>query len=134
MSAPSRVAPRTRRLAWVAGIAIALCARASTADPDATAQREIDHLLAYVAASNCTFVRNGERFPAEKAREHLATKYQWTRSRLTTAEEFIKYLATESSMSHQPYMIVCANAKERPAGAWLAEELKHFRATAVANK
>jgi len=134
MSAPSLVLARSRPRVWLAGAALALFAGASAADPDATAQREIEHLLDYVAASKCTFVRNGERFPADKAREHLAMKYQWTRSRMTTAEEFIKYLATESSMSHQPYTIVCANGKERPTGAWLAEELKHFRAASIANK
>ena len=132
MSALTRTATRARPAAWRAGLVIALFAGTAAADPDAVAQREIDHLLDFVAASKCTFVRNGESFPADKARDHLAMKYRWTRSRMTTAEEFIKFLATESSVSHQPYLIVCAN-KERPAGAWLAEELKRFRAVA-ANK
>jgi hypothetical protein len=134
MSAPLRPRSRARRTAWRAGLVIALFAGAAAADPDAAAQREIDHLLDYIAASKCTFVRNGESFPADKARDHLAMKYRWTRSRLSTAEEFIQYLATESSVSHEPYKIVCAN-KERPAGAWLAEELKRYRvAQPVANK
>lgn len=125
--------PAGRRAAWRAGLAALLLTGLAHATPDATAEREIDHLLDYVAASSCTFVRNGESFPAQKAREHLALKYRFTRGRLSTAEEFIKYLATESSMSHEPYKIVCG-AKERPAGAWLAEELARFRKTVASSK
>jgi hypothetical protein len=110
----------------MAGVVLALFAGTSGADPDATAQREIDHLLDYVAASKCTFVRNGERFDAVKAREHLATKLAFVRWRLSTADEFVKYLATESSVTHEPYLIVCGG-RERPAGAWLSTELEHFR-------
>jgi len=45
-----------------------------------------------------------------------------------------KFSPTADPRTHQPYTIVCANAKERPTGAWLAEELKHFRAASIANK
>jgi Family of unknown function (DUF5329) len=122
--------PHRRTAAWSA-LVIALLAGTAHADPDATAQREIDHLLDFVAASNCTFVRNGERYPALKARDHLAMKYRFTRGRLHTAEEFISYLATESSTSHEPYKIVCGT-NERAAGAWLSEELARFRKTVAA--
>jgi hypothetical protein len=117
---------RALRLARVAGFAALLAAYGVAAAPDATAEREIDHLLDYVAASNCTFMRNGESFPAIKAREHLAMKYRFARSRLATAEDFIKYLATESSSSGDPYRIVC-DRKEAPAGPWLTAELRRYR-------
>jgi hypothetical protein len=120
-----------RRTASAAALVTLLIAGAAHADPDATAQREIDHLLDYVAASNCTFVRNGDRYPAAKAREHLAMKYRYTRGRLSTAEDFIRYLATESSVSHEPYKIVCGQ-QEQPAGAWLTEELTRYRNTVAA--
>lgn len=126
MDTPPRDVLPVRRLAWRAALVAALFAGMAQAEPDATAQREIDHLLDYVAASSCTFVRNGDSYPASKARDHLAMKYRFTRSRLGTAEEFIRYLATESSISHEPYKIVCGR-QERPAGAWLAEELGRFR-------
>jgi hypothetical protein len=105
---------------------LALVAGLASASPDATAQREIDHLLDYVAASHCTFVRNGERYDAGKAREHLAMKLNFVRWRLSTADEFVKYLATESSVSHEPYLMICGKV-EKPAGPWLATELSHFR-------
>jgi acetyl esterase/lipase len=123
--------PCWRAVGCGAILALAFCA-AAHADPDPTAQREIDHLLDYVGASSCSFVRNGETFPAAKARDHLAMKYRFTRSRLSTAEDFIQYLATDSSTSHEPYKIVCG-AQERLAGPWLSEELARYRKT-VATK
>jgi hypothetical protein len=51
-----------------------------------------------VATSSCTFVRNGTGIRRTGARSS-GIKYQFAGSKITTAEEFIKYLATESSMS-----------------------------------
>jgi hypothetical protein len=100
------------------------------ATPDETAQHEIDHLLDFVAASNCTFVRSGERFTSQQARDHLAMKYNFTKFRMSTADEFVKYLATESSTTGEPYKVICEK-QERPAGAWLSDELKRFRKVAT---
>jgi len=122
---PSR--PRTLlRLAQVGVLSLALAAGVAAAEPDAQAQREIDHLLEFVGTSSCTFVRNGEAHPAADAREHLASKYRFARSRIGTADEFIRYLGTSSSMSNEPYKIICAG-KEGPAGAWLSAELERYR-------
>ena len=133
---PAALARRSSRGWLAAGIAtlalgLGLTAPAAHAFPDARAQREIDHLLAYVDASQCMFVRNGQKFDAHAAREHLATKLGFVRWRLSTADEFVKYLATESSVSHEPYHIVCGT-RDRPAGAWLSEELSRFRAANTA--
>src|SRR6476661_8622367 len=99
---------------------------AVTASLGAPAKDEIDHLLNFVAASSCTFVRNGTEYPSDKAREHLATKYQFAGNRITTAEEFIKYLATESSMSGELYHVKCGKT-DALSGVWLTDELKRFR-------
>jgi hypothetical protein len=117
---------RLLRLARAGAASLVLAAGIASATPDAGAQREIDHLLDYIGASHCTFVRNGERYDAAKAREHLALKLGFVRWRLSTADEFVKYLATESSVTHQPYLIVCGS-QERPAGPWLTTELQHYR-------
>jgi len=122
---PSR--PRTLlRLAQVGALAVALAAGVAAAEPDAQAQREIDHLLEFVGTSNCTFVRNGEAHPAADAREHLASKYRFARSRIGTADDFIRHLATASSSSGEAYKIVCAG-KEGLAGPWLTGELERYR-------
>jgi hypothetical protein len=108
-------------------------ANPAAATPDATAQAEIDHLLEYVGTSPCTFVRNGSPGTGDAARKHLEFKYTFAKGRISTAEEFIKYLATSSSTSGEPYKIIC-DKKERPAGAWLAEELTRYRKTQPAAK
>ena len=122
---PSRPRP-VLRLAQLGVLTLALAAGVAAAEPDAQAQREIDHLLEFVGTSSCTFVRNGEPHPAADARDHLASKYRFARSRITTADEFIRYLGTASSSSGEPYKIVCAG-KEGPAGAWLSGELERYR-------
>jgi uncharacterized protein DUF5329 len=127
LPAPRRFTPRAhvRTLAGAALLALAFAGPA-TATPDATAQGEIDHLLDFVGTSSCTFVRNGAPGTADAARKHLEFKYTFAKSRLTTAEDFILHLATSSSTSGEPYKIIC-NKKERPAGAWLADELARYR-------
>ena len=99
---------------------------AAVAAPGPSAKDEIDHLLSYVAASSCTFVRNGSEYGAVKARDHLADKYRFAGSRISTAEEFIEYLATKSSFSGEPYHVHCGKDDE-PSGAWLTAELKRYR-------
>ena len=112
-------------VATAAGLALAV-STAATASPNDAAKVEIDHLLKYVAASSCTFVRNGSEYPAQKASDHLAGKYRWVGGRISTAEEFIKYLATQSSMSGEPYHVKCGKT-DALSGAWLTDELKRYR-------
>lgn len=93
---------------------------------ESSAKSEIDHLLNFVATSSCTFVRNGTEYPPDKARDHLASKYQFAGSRISSAEEFIKYLATQSSMSGELYHVKCGKT-DAPSGVWLTDELNRFR-------
>src|SRR5678816_1859779 len=122
-------APMTARLVRRALAALAatlVFALAGVASAETSAKREIDHLLNFVATSSCTFVRNGTEYPPDKARDHLASKYQFAGSRITTAEEFIKYLATESSMSGELYHVKCGKT-EALSGVWLTNELNRYR-------
>ena len=121
---PARTLQRSL-LAASAALAFTLAPLAAASPQDA-ARGEIDHLLQYVAASSCTFVRNGTEYPADKAREHLADKYRFAGSRIATAEDFIKYLATGSSMSGQPYHVKCGRS-DAPSGEWLSAELARYR-------
>lgn len=111
----------------LAALAATLALALSTVAPAETpAKSEIDHLLNFVATSSCTFVRNGTEYPSDKAREHLASKYQFAGSKITTADEFIKYLATESSMSGELYHVKCKGV-DKLSGVWLSDELARFR-------
>ncbi len=126
--------PKRHLLIVLMAAALTLAGSSSArADPDLAAQAEIDHLLDFVGASSCTFVRNGTPGTATAARDHLVGKYSFAKGRISTADEFIKNLATESSMSGDPYLIRCGR-NERPAGAWLAEELRRYRKVAQASR
>jgi uncharacterized protein DUF5329 len=119
---------RRIRRAVLAGSAILAftLAHAALAASDGSAKDEIDHLLSYVAASSCTFVRNGSEYPAQKARDHLVDKYRFAGSRIATAEQFIDYLATKSSLSGRPYHVHCGKSDEE-SGPWLNAELRRYR-------
>ena len=119
------IARPVRRMLLVAAAAFAL-SQAAGASTDGAARDEIDHLLNFVASSSCTFIRNGTEYPSDKARDHLASKYQFAGSRITTAEEFIRYLATESSMSGEAYHVRCGKT-EALSGVWLTTELTRYR-------
>jgi hypothetical protein len=116
---------RNTLLAAIALLAFAVSLPAAAVQP-APAKTEIDHLLQYVAASSCTFVRNGNEYPADKARDHLATKYEFAASHIATAEDFIRYLATQSSLSGAPYHVRCGNT-DALSGPWLTAELDRYR-------
>ena len=92
----------------------------------ADAEQEVNHLLEFVENSGCVFVRNDKYYNSSKARKHLQKKYNYFKSKVKKAEDFIKYAATESSMSGKPYMIIC-NDHEVPSAEWLQAELDVFR-------
>lgn len=98
----------------------------SRATPDAKAQGEIDHLLAFVAASPCRFVRGGTEYDGKAARDHLARKLDAVRSRLATADQFVGRVASSSSLSGEAYLVRCGT-RELTARAWLDDELARFR-------
>ena len=88
--------------------------------------QEIQHLLDFIAGSSCTFIRNGTEYPASDARAHIERKYGYVKSRVNSAEDFIKFTATQSSFSGKPYRVVCAG-KESLSRNWLLDELEQFR-------
>jgi Family of unknown function (DUF5329) len=114
-----------RRASLASGFACALATSAALA-ASSVSNDEIDHLLNYVAASHCTFVRNGSEYAADEARDHLVDKYRFVGTRIATAEQFIEYLGTKSSLSGQPYHVRCGEHDELSA-VWLGAELKRYR-------
>jgi len=96
-----------------------LPARADTA-------AEIAGLLDFIAASGCTFTRNGTTYDSAAARDHIAMKYDYVRSHVHTTEQFIEYTATKSSMSGKPYTVEC-KGELTPSAEWLRAELARIR-------
>ena len=88
---------------------------------------EINHLLNFVSSSSCNFERNGSTHPAAKAVEHIKKKYDYYEDDIVSAEDFIKYSATKSTMSGKQYQIHCEGKKTITSKAWLLTELERFR-------
>jgi hypothetical protein len=87
---------------------------------------EIDHLLAFITASPCAFIRNGVPYEGKAAVEHIRDKYDYYRDDIHSAEDFIARAATKSEMSGKPYLVKC-DADTMPAADWLKKELATFR-------
>lgn len=120
MTSPRRIA---HSLAALAAFGLS---SASLATPDAKAQAEIDGLLAFVASSPCRFVRGGTEYEGREARDHLARKLDVARPMLSTADQFIDYVATGSSVTGEAYKVRCGT-RETTSKAWLADELARLR-------
>jgi hypothetical protein len=107
-----------------------VCATVSAlAAPPASAEREIQALLATLQASPCRFQRNGTWYPAAQAEEHLRRKYAYLRKRAlaASAEQFIERGASRSSVSGQAYRVACPGQPEQDAAAWFTQQLAVLR-------
>ncbi|MFD2368379.1 DUF5329 domain-containing protein [Pseudoduganella sp. GCM10020061] len=124
---------RLRNMAVFATFLFAAGAPALASQPLAT-EREIAHLLNYVASPGCQFNRNGTWYEGSKAREHLKDKYDYMAKRklVSNAESFIERAASSSSMSGKAYLVRCGSGAATHSGPWLMAELKRFRSAAAA--
>jgi len=91
-------------------------------------EREISHLLSFIEGSGCSFNRNGTLYTSPKARQHIQKKYDYIKKKVHSAEDFIKYAATKSSITGIRYQVRCGNASMKSSD-WLLEELSIFRTT-----
>lgn len=118
----------------VAGILLVLATPLAAAAPDARADAEIRHLVDFIAASGCQFIRNGDAHESKAAAEHLLMKYGKAKSRLTTAEQFIDKVASRSYLTGNEYRVRCPGKPEIASGSWLGAELQTWRQPAAAAK
>jgi hypothetical protein len=67
----------------------------------------VEALLTLLATkSDVIFVRNGKEYSVDKGVSHLRTKLNQTKNRLTTCEEFVDNVASSSSISGKPYLVI----------------------------
>lgn len=92
-----------------------------------TAEAEIEKLIASVATSGCTFIRNGDEHEAKAAAEHLRKKYDYLKDDLESAEAFIEQAASRSSVTKTPYAIRCPQQAEVMSEQWFTAKLKTLR-------
>ena len=96
------------------------------AQADDQADAEVQYLLEYVAASGCTFERNGSEHSSPDAADHLRLKYRRGGRYVNSAEQFIDRLASESSWTGELYTVTCGETTQ-PSGEWLHQALSDYR-------
>lgn len=97
------------------------------ADVPAEQVAEVEHLLAYVENSGCTFIRNGDQHAAADSVSHILKKYDYYRDDIKTTEDFIRYSATKSVLSGKYYTVTCPGREMMRTQDWLMAELMQYR-------
>ena len=89
--------------------------------------QKIDYLIAAIETlSDAKFVRNGTAYDAKAAADHLRRKLKYAGSHVKSAEDFISYCATKSSMSGKPYEIRFADGRVETSETFLRQKLSEF--------
>jgi hypothetical protein len=72
--------------------------------------KRVEGLLTLLATkTDITFVRNGSKYSAERAVSHLRSKLQRAGDQISTAEQFVDNIASKSSLSGKPYLVILAD-------------------------
>jgi len=87
----------------------------------------VQHLIAHVAKSGLTFVRNNDQFTGKEAADHMQKKYAYFRDKIKTPEDFIKLCATRSLMSGKPYLVINEKGAMISTNEWLMTELVAYQ-------
>jgi len=116
------------RRRFVAGSLVLLSmAQAVVAATPAQEQSRIEKLIRYVESQKTLkFVRNGTEYTAEDAGKFLRGKLEAMGGEVTTARQFIKRIASRSSMSGQPYQVRLADGQTVLAENFLEDELQRI--------
>jgi len=122
-------APGGRVMVLAVLISALLAGAGYAAEPSATAQAEIRHLLTHLERSGCDFFRNGRWHTATDARGHLERKYRYLveKGLVSSAEDFIARAGSESSASGRPYQVRCGTSAPVPSAQWLSDALRRHR-------
>jgi len=74
------------------------------------------------------FIRNGREYNARAASDHLRLKLKFAGSKVKTAEDFIEFCASKSSITGEPYLIRLADGTTVKSEIFFMNKLKAFAA------
>lgn len=115
-----------QKLVLIAVVSLAACS-AAYADVPAEQKAEVEHLISYLANSDCSMLRNGKAYSAEAGAKHVRRKYEHFRGAIDSTEEFIELSASKSTISGKPYEVHCPGEPPMQSATWLLEELEVYR-------
>jgi hypothetical protein len=95
--------------------------------PNDDEHKKIYKLIKIVEESNLIFIRNNSEYTNIEASNHLRKKYEYSKEKLNSAEEFIKHIASRSSITGKPYLIKKPNNEIFEAEKWLIIQLKNLQ-------
>jgi hypothetical protein len=97
--------------------------------PVLTEQAKIEALIGAVEAMpKAVFIRNGTEYTAARAADHLRLKWHNAGGRVRTAEQFITYCASESSMTGRKYQIRFPDGRTVESAVFFHEQLARLEA------
>ena len=111
---------------WMVVLVSFLCVFASVQAYALSEEEKITMLIESVrdTPKGTHFIRNGEAHDVADAVSHLRLKYSKAKSRVKTAEGFIKHVASGSSVSGKEYLIRYPDGKTVTATAFFMEKLR----------
>ena len=126
---PGPAGARIRRpRAWCGCLLLCLALLvAAEADVPPSQVAEVEHLLDYLAGSDCKMVRNGKSHSGEDGARHVQRKYDHFREEIDSTEQFIELSASRSLRTGQPYEVHCPDQPPVPSAEWLLSELQKYR-------
>jgi hypothetical protein len=102
-----------------------LCAQAADLSPTQSAR--IEYLIATIQSlPNAQFIRNDTSYDGKAAADHLRLKLRNAGSRVRSAEDFIRYCASQSSISGMPYLIRFSDGRVTSSGDYLRQMLAEY--------
>jgi ATP-dependent DNA helicase Rep len=110
------------------GLALTMSA-SGRADVPPAQVAEVQHLIAYLANSDCRMLRNGKSYSGWDGAKHVQRKYDYFRDEIHSTEDFIRLSATKSERSGRAYRVQCPGEPPVLSADWLLRELGSFRNT-----
>ncbi|MCX5828330.1 MAG: DUF5329 family protein [Deltaproteobacteria bacterium] len=102
---------------------VVVCAHAQ----DSREAAKIRYLIASVETlDGAKFIRNGREYDARSAANHLRLKLKNAGYRVRTAEDFIKFCGSKSSITGEPYLIRFADGTTVKTEVFFSKKLTAF--------
>ena len=70
------------------------------------------------------FIRNGQEHSVDQAITHLRNKWEWKKTQIKTAQDFIAIVGSKSSTTGKPYVIRYSDGSEITSEEWFRNQLK----------
>ncbi len=119
-------------LSWPMAAATASPRTVPATQNELTETAKIHALISTVEKSEgLIFIRNGSTHDPAQAASHLRLKWNNAGKRVRTAEDFIRYCATGSSLSGKPYQIRFADGRVEESAVYFRARLRHIETSPI---